>query len=458
MRLTVFFFTLLCLSTSLFSTASPLKPLKNTVETRLKNGLTLIICPKNTTPVVSIRLFYDVGSIVEKPGSRGLSHLFEHMMFRGSKHVGDEEHSQRIKEVGGISNAYTSDDMTVYYETLPASELELALQLEADRMENLVLNQAVLDKEKEVVKEEYRWRYENNPQGDMFLKARKALFPNHPYEYGAIGTMEDINQASVTQCQEFYKRYYAPNNAVLVIAGDVDVEATQALVQDYFGRIPSNTLKKTPRPKFTKEPGLKRVKERASYPVPLTMVAFHGPPASDSDTLVLSIISAALGSGESARLYKKIIKDYEFAEELFSYAIQNKELSLYVFGGIHLPFHSRLIQHTIWTEIDAIRQEGLTDDELTKIKNNMLMSEYTQNMSSSSLAEGLGRAKLLTGSTASFIDKIKRFEQIDHEDIRRVANQYFTKQNATIITFQPKKKRFYSDWHYKITGFFKALI
>ncbi|RAP38196.1 hypothetical protein DID80_02935 [Candidatus Marinamargulisbacteria bacterium SCGC AAA071-K20] len=407
----------------------------------LENGLRVILLEKHNAPVVDVRVFYNVGSVFEKDGEKGLSHLFEHMMFRGSKNVGDEEHSQKIQRIGGTSNAYTSDDLTVYHQKLPSVELELALFLEADRMQHLIVNKEILDKEREVVKEEYRWRYENNPQGKMFLEARKIYYPNYNYKYGAIGKLDDISALSVEECNAFYSNYYSPGNAILVIVGDFNTPKLVEQINTYFSLIPRRKLVKPPFSLYKRPKGKVEATIATEFPTEMTTVSFHVPPAHNvKDLATLEMIGFALANSESSRLYKNLVKDKQLALGVFDYVLINKGSSLMMIGASHKPELSKKIQRSLWKEFKSIKKRGLTETEFKKIKNKLLTSKTFDRYSSSSLADGIGRAYLYSGKPDAYLKELEIYESITQKDIKRVASTFLIKSNSTTIHFVPELK------------------
>jgi zinc protease len=431
-RLSIILF-FLTLTSSLLS--SPLQFYK------LNNGLNVILFEKENAPVVDVRVFYDVGSYIEKDGEKGLSHLFEHMMFRGSKNVGDEEHSQRIQKVGGTSNAYTSDDMTVYYQRIPSNELDLALYLESDRMQNLIINESILKKEREVVKEEYRWRYENNPQGKMFLDARKIFYPNYNYQYGAIGKLDDISAVSVDDCYNFYKKHYSPDNAILVVVGDFDSIKAKTLIESHFGSIPSKGVHKSEFKTFKRTPKQIKATILTDFPTDMTTLSFHVPPANNSRELAaIEMIGFALASSESSRLYQELVKEQKAALSVFDYLLVNRGSSLFMIGVSHQPGFSKIIQKRIWKQFKQIKKNGLTEIEFKKIKNKFLTSKTFSLYNASTLSDGLGRAYLQSGDPNSYLNELKLYESISQNDIKEAAKKYLVKKNLTYIHFKPNEK------------------
>ncbi|MEK9657207.1 MAG: pitrilysin family protein [bacterium] len=409
---------------------------------KLKNGLECIVYEKHSTAKAAVYLGYRVGSYVEQKGEKGMAHLFEHMMFRGSKNVGDEEHSQLIQAVGGYSNAYTADDRTVYVQTIPASEIELVFRLEADRMQYLQIDQQRLDKEREVVKEEYHWRVQNNPDGEMYYKAQQKLYPNHPFMYGPIGKLEDINHFTVAQCEAFYKKHYAPNKAVLVVVGDVSPDTVKQLAKKYFTAIPSRP--KMPdinldlAPRQTQE--LTTFKDQSSLPTPVTIWTFYTPEARHPDAIPLKLLYSILDYDKGARFHRKIVKENELAFNFVSYPDFSLGTGTLSFMAYHQPEAESKIRDIIFKEIQDIQQKGATDQELQKAKNQALARRYFDSYTAEKIASQLLHAALIENGYQSYEHYIEEVKNVSHDDIIRVARKYLRPGNATELLFYPKKE------------------
>src|SRR5262245_12694587 len=286
----------------------------------LPNGLTLVTQEDHSTPIVHLQLWYHVGSKNEKPGRTGFAHLFEHLMFKGSKNVDPEGHTSMIAAVGGQSNAYTNDDVTVFWETVPAQYLPMILWLEADRMATLRIDQATFSNEREVVKEERRMRVDNQPYGRLSEIIFDQAFTVHPYKHPTIGSMQDLEAASIEDVRDFFRTYYVPNNATLVLVGDFDTKEASALVQQYLGRVAKST-RPVPRdiPKEPPQTKERRVRLDENWPLPAVVVAHHITFDGHPDSYPLHIASKVLSDGESSRIYRKLVYD--------------KQLALAAFGG-----------------------------------------------------------------------------------------------------------------------------
>lgn len=423
-------------------------------EHTLQNGLKLLIVEKPAMPVVSVQVWYKVGSINETDGFKGIAHLFEHMMFRGSDNFGPEEHAQLIKETGGNCNAYTSDEVTVYHQKIPADKLELVLKLEADRMASLTLNQEILNTERQVVMEEYRLRVDNNPIGSMEKQMRQFLFPSHPYEFGPIGKMEDIAAFTVENCRSFFDSFYAPNNAVLVVAGNVQADEVIKMAKSQFSSIAARPV--NPAPDLSLDTSLVKVNEKAKtqLPIPVTTLAFYVPGERDEDSIVLKMITNSLASGRSSRLWKTLVREKKLAEFFAGISIQGQENGVIIFAGAHLPFMSGKVKTAILKEIDKIKTEGLRESEFLKVRNRLSWQMIAQRYHVNSLARSIGYYEVVRGDYSLYYKMPEKINAVTQADIIRVANKYFTDDNIRVMHFRPKEGIFLAD----IVGLFKSIF
>ncbi|HET6955120.1 MAG TPA: pitrilysin family protein, partial [Vicinamibacterales bacterium] len=289
--------------------------------TTLPNGLTVVLSEDHSTPIVHVQLVYHVGSKNERPGRTGFAHLFEHLMFKGSKNVQPEAHTSMLASVGGQSNAYTTDDETVFWETVPAQYLPLSLWLEADRMATLRIDKDTFANERDVVKEERRMRVDNQPYGRLNEIIYDQAFTVHPYKHATIGSMEDLEAASVDDVRDFYKTFYVPANATLVIVGDFEPAQALTMVNNYLGRVPKSD-RVVPRdipqePPQTKE---KRVTLQEPWPLPAVVVAYHVTKDGNPDSYPLHIAAKVLSDGQTSRIYKKLVYEKQMAVAAFGNA------------------------------------------------------------------------------------------------------------------------------------------
>src|SRR6266446_7153539 len=309
--------------------------------TTLANGLTLVLEEDHSTPIVHLQLWYHVGSKNEKPGRTGFAHLFEHLMFKGSKNVDPEAHTSIIAAVGGQSNAYTTDDETVFWETVPSQYLPLVLWLEAARMATLTIDKDTFTNEREVVKEERRMRVDNQPYGRLNEIIYDQAFTVHPYKHATIGSMQDLEAASVDDVRDFYRTFYVPSNATLVLVGDFDSTQAMQLVNQYVGRVPK-AERPVPRdipqePPQTKE---KRVTLQEPWPLPAVVVAYHVTFDGNPDSYPLLIAAKVLSDGESSRIYRKLIYEKQIAVAAFGQANILEDPNLFYAVAIVSPGHT----------------------------------------------------------------------------------------------------------------------
>ncbi len=422
----------------------------------LDNGLKVIVRTKHGAPVATVQVWYRVGSWNERVGIRGIAHLFEHMMFRGSEHFGPEEHSRLIQKIGGYDNAFTAEDMTVYHETLPSQHLELPFMLEADRMQGLKLDTTMLNTEREVVKEEFRQSL-NNPFSMAYMEFRKRLFPGHPYAWTPLGDMDDLDKITVQDCLEFYHRYYAPNNAVLIVSGDVTTDQVRKLAGKHFGaRKPSESIKANPPVVPPSQGGNaeKRIELRLDLELPVITLAYHIPPASHEDIPALEVLTAILSDGESSRLYRSLVRESKLAVHASGMTLLQKDPGLYGVGAAFLPNRrTSQVEAKLRAEVDRVIQEGVTARELQKAVNQTLADNIFGAYSADHLAHGLGESELLEGDFRRFETVLDRYRALTPKDIQSAAAKYLSKDREIVLIAEPKKP----NRLYYIAGLFKSL-
>ena len=410
----------------------------------LQNGLKVIVMEKHAIPVVSVNLWYDVGSHDEWDGIRGTAHLFEHMMFRGTPSMPDGDFDRLLKEVGGDNNASTSDDHTIYYERLPAANLELALRMEADRMQNLILNQEILDTERQVVKEEERERSANPIQKLIFKYIRGSVPEGHPYSETPIGIMEQLDTVSVATCQSFYEMYYAPNNAVLVVVGDVTPQKVKQLTENYFGAIPrSKNLPDNPDLSVPARDKKVTLLEKSSFDIPVTFMGYQIPPAKHDDIQALTVLNSILSGGESSRLPQRLVRKDKIALFSAGQPYTRQGPGIFIYFAVYFPhIKPDKIASTIIDELEKIKKNGVTQDELSKAQKQLLASKIFERYSASSLANSLGSAQLTYGDYREYNKEIERFSKVSSDDIKRVANTYFIDKNLMVMHISPENLGF----------------
>jgi zinc protease len=408
--------------------------------TTLPNGLNVVFLEDHSTPIVHLQMWYHVGAKNERPGRTGFAHFFEHMMFKGSKNVEPEGHPSYISSVGGQSNAYTNEDATVFWETVPSQYLPLVLWLEADRMASLRIEEKAFKNEREVVKEERRMRIENQPYGRLQEIIAGQSFVVHPYKHPVIGSMKDLDAASVDDVREFFQTYYVPNNATAVLVGDFDSKEALALVSQYLGRVPGSA-KPVPRdiprePVQTKE---KHVTLHDEWPLPAVVVAHHITFDGNPDSYPLHIASKILSDGQSSRIYRKLVYEKRIALAAFGGGNIIEDPNLFFAVAIVQPGHTtEEASAALIAELDKLRSEPVTAAELQQSKNQFARDYILGRESNQSKAEQLGHAVVIHGDIRTADGEFEIFQNLTAADVQRVAKTYFTPENRTVITILPK--------------------
>jgi zinc protease len=405
----------------------------------LPNGLTLILSEDHSTPIVHLQLWYHVGSKNERPGRTGFAHLFEHMMFKGSKNVAAEEHTSVISSVGGQSNAYTTDDETVFWETLPASYLPLGLWLEADRMATLKIDKETFTNEREVVKEERRMRVDNQPYGRLNEIIYENTFTTHPYKHSTIGSMIDLEAASVDDVRDFYQTYYVPENATMVIVGDFDRAQAKDLATRYLGRVPK-AERRVPRdlPKEPPQTAERRVNIRAPWPLPAVVVAYHITYDGHPDSYPLHIASKVLSDGQSSRIYQKLVYERQLAVAAFGSANLIEDPNLFYTVAIVQPGQSPAATvDALIDEMDRLKNEAISEHELQRTKNQFARDYILGRQTDQQKALQLGHAAVIHHDITTADGEFEIFLNMTAGDVQRVARTYFTPENRTVLTIMP---------------------
>lgn len=408
-------------------------------ERTLDNGLNVIVYPDHTAPVVAVNVWYKVGSRNESSDKQGMAHMMEHMMFKGSQNVGPEEHARLINQAGGTNNAFTREDVTVYFETLPAEELELALRLEAERMGNLILEPGQFQSEREVVKEEFRARLENNPTSLALLRFRQIAFEGTPYAWTAAGTPEDLDNISVADLRRFYNTYYAPNNAVLVIAGDVQPERAFELARKHFGDVPTSDLPDEIDVAMPTPEEMQTAQIQMPIQLPAVIGGYPLPAAGSEDAAALQVAGTILSSGKSSRLQQSIVRDQGLAVAAGGVPQFYKDLGMMLLFAFYMPDQTPdEVQSALLAEIAKLRDEPVGDRELQKAKN-QLKSQYVFNLDSiNGVANAIGEADVIRGGAREFLQGESRYEDVTAEDVQRVAQSYLSEDRLTVVQLVPQ--------------------
>ncbi len=406
---------------------------------RLENGLRVVLNPDDSVPVVSVAVYYDVGSRNEPPGKTGFAHLFEHMMFQGSENVGKAEHFQFVMKAGGTMNGTTSSERTNYFETLPANQLPLALWLESDRMRSLAVTQENLDNQREAVKEEKRLRYDNQPYGQIFDLLGSMIYKNFSNAHSTIGSMEDLDAATVEDVQEFFRIYYAPNNAVLVISGAFSAESAKELVEKYFGNIPSQPL---PDAIDVSEPvevaeNYKKYNDPLA-PLPAFLLGWKIPQRGTQEFHALYLAAKVLFDGESSRLYQKLVKGEESVTQLFGFTDERRGPSSVIIGAIPKPDKDLdAIRSAITSEIRDLSEHGPSDEELEKLRNQIINGEVRGRQSSLSRAQSIAEYALYDGDPEIINREIHELLAVTGDEIKEAAGRFLDTDNRALLDIVP---------------------
>jgi zinc protease len=405
----------------------------------LANGLRVILCEDHAVPVVSVTLYYDVGSRNEKFGRTGFAHLFEHMMFQGSENVPKAAHFQYIFNAGGTMNGTTSTERTNYYETLPASHLPLALWLESDRMRSLKVTQENLDNQRNAVQEEKRLRYDNQPYVNAFLRINELIFRIPANAHSTIGSMEDLDAATIEDVQEFFRVYYAPNNAVLTIVGDFETTEATDLVRKYFEGIPSQP---PPPPVDVSEPEdvarTQEVFDDKLAPAPAFVLGWKIPPRRTPDFYALSLAADLIFEGDSSRLYQKLVKGDESVVSIQGGIDERRGPSaLYIFALPKPGEEVAAIREQIFEEIRSLRTSGPSPAEMEKLRNSLCNDVVRGRQSTMYRAQRLAEYALYDGDPTLFDSELDQYLAITPEQIRSAVERFLDVENRVVLDIVP---------------------
>ncbi len=410
----------------------------------LPNGLKVVLYEDHSTPIVNLQLWYHVGSKDEKPGRTGFAHLFEHMMFKGSRNVVPEAHTSYVASIGGQSNAYTTEDTTVFWETVPQHYLPLVLWLEADRMASLRVEDSTFKTEREVVKEERRTRVENQPYGRLSEIIYDRAFTTHPYKHPVIGSIADLEAASIADVREFHRTYYRPDNATLVLAGDFDPALAKSLILQYFGKIPKPaTPLERNIPVEPPQTAEQRVTLQEAWPLPAVVVAHRITYDGHPDSYPLHIAAKVLSDGQSSRIYERLVYKERLALSAFGQAHLIEDPNLFYTVAIVSPGRTpEQVAAALISELERLASEPITARELERTKNQFARDYVLQRQTIQSKASALAHAVVLhKGDITTADNEFDIFQNITVEDVQRVARTYFKAENRLVLTIMPSGQR-----------------
>ena len=409
---------------------------------QLPNGLTVLLHEDHSTPLISYHTWFRVGSKDEEPGFTGIAHLFEHMMFKGAKRYGNKEFDRILRSNGAILNAFTSKDYTGYYINLPSHGLELVMDLESDRMESVQITAANLKSEKEVTKEERRARVENSVEGTIYENMFLTAFQKHPYRFPVVGLMEDLDNVTVEKCKEFFRQYYAPNNAVVVIVGDFNSQKAKELLNKYYGLIPRQTIH---RRTYQKEGVQKKRRSKVIFKDVQNeslSIGFHVSKAGDADSYALDLLADMLGGNRSSRLYKRLVYESQLASGVSAYAYTPKDPGIMQISVSLKPkSNSRKVLRIIAEEIKQAQKKLFTEEEIQRTKTSILLSHIDSMKSFHGKAQSLAINEIIMGDYQFFFRDIERYSKVSAGHIQSVARKYLNPWQGTLIHVKPMSQK-----------------
>jgi predicted Zn-dependent peptidase len=412
-------------------------------EYNLDNGLHVVLQNDPSAPVVITSVMYHVGAKNENPERTGFAHFFEHLLFEGTENIKRGEWFKIVGANGGTNNANTTEDRTYYYEIFPSNNLELGLWMESERMLHPVINQIGVDTQNEVIKEEKRLRYDNSPYGQLIPEVKKNIFTKHPYRWTTIGSMEHLDAAKLEEFKAFNKKFYIPNNAVLVVAGDFNADQTKEWIQKYFGAIKKGTPIEMET--FVEEPITETIKakfEDSNIQIPMVVAAYRTPSMKTRDARVLDFISTILSDGKSSRLYKKIVDEKKMALQIGAFSYNQEDYGTYILYGLpQAPSTAENILTEIDTEIVRLQTELISDKELQKLQNKYENQYVNSNASIEGVAENLASYYLLYKDIKLINTEIEMYRTITPEEIRTVAKKYLNPNQRLVLDYVPSSDK-----------------
>jgi len=412
-------------------------------EYTLDNGMHVILHQDNSAPVVITSVMYHVGAKDENPQRTGFAHFFEHLLFEGTPNIGRGEWFKIVTGNGGTNNANTTDDRTYYYEIFPSNNLELGLWMESERLLHPVINQIGVDTQNEVVKEEKRLRVDNQPYGNLIAEIKKNMFTNHPYRWTTIGEMEHLDAATLEEFQAFNKKFYVPNNAVLVVAGQFDKNQAKEWIQKYFGVIPKGAP--VTRQKYEEAPITQTIRARYEDPniqIPMVAASYRTPSNKTRDSKVLDLISTLLSDGKSSRLYKKMVDDKKMALQIGAFNYSQEDYGMYIIYGLPMGANTpESLIAEVDEEIVRLQTELISENELIKLQNIFENQYVNSNASVEGIADNLATYYMLYGDVNLINTEIEIYKSITREEIRDVAKKYLNPNQRLILDYAPKSDK-----------------
>ena len=411
-------------------------------EYTLGNGLHVILHQDNSTPNVVVNIMYHVGSKNENPERTGFAHFFEHLMFEGTKHIERGEFSEIVERAGGSLNAYTSFDVTNYFVLLPSNQLELGLWLESERLLHPVIDSIGIATQKSVVTEEMKQTRDNQPYGRLLIETVSRAFSQHPYRWDVLGADPHIRNATEANIVAFHDMFYVPNNAVLVVTGDIDIDQTKQLVEKYFGDIPRGT-RDIYRPNVVEPPLASEIRDTVPDNIQLPMViqAYRIPAQGTPDFYAVEMLGTLLSQGQSSRMYRRLVNEEQSALQIAAIPLGLEDPGLAIVLGIpNMGVDPQVMEEGMNDELRKVREDLITEDELQKLKNQVESRMVNDNTTIARRATNLANYHTLFGDANLINTELERYMQVTREDIQRVARQYFHEDNRVVLSFMPQNQ------------------
>jgi zinc protease len=407
---------------------------------KLPNGLTVILHEDHSTPIVVVSVLYHVGTKNEKPGLSGFAHFFEHLLFEGSDNIGRGEFDKYLKAAGGTNNAYTMQDRTYYFETVPSNQLPLALWLESERMLHAKVDAKGVETQRQVVKEERRQRTDNQPYGKIVEEIMSRAFKVHPYKTTPIGSMADLDAAKESDYVNFYHDFYLPDNAVLTLAGDLTPAQIKPIIEKYFASIPKSS-KPIFRPTVVEPPLSQEVRDTVydKVQLPAVIAAYRSPAENSDDYYAMTMLNTILAEGQSSRIYKSIVDEQQLAVAAgsFSFPLEDPGITI-VFGISNMGVDPQKLENAINAQIEKVKTELISENEFQKLRNQIESNLVNKNASLDGIAQNLAVFETHYGDANLINTEINKYLKVTREDLQRVAKKYFDKNNRVLLYWLPK--------------------
>ena len=411
-------------------------------EYDLDNGLHVILHQDDSTPIVAVSVFYHVGSKNENPNRTGFAHFFEHLMFEGSKYIPRGEYHKIVSSNGGTNNATTDFDRTYYYEILPSNQLALGLWLESERMLHLKIDSVGVETQRKVVKEERKQRLDNQPYGTLLEETFKHAYTKHPYHWTPIGSNQYIDKATLDEFMEFYKHYYVPNNAVLTISGDIDINEAKDLVKKYFGDIPRGTEKIT-YPDIVEPRKTAEVRDTIydNIQLPMVIMSYQIPKKTDPDSYAIDMLTTLLSGGQSARVYKELVDKQQKAVYAGSVPLSLEDSGQFIVYAIaNMGVPAEELEKSLQEQIDKVKSELISEREFQKLQNQIESRISNSNSTVAGLAGALPSYYVFYGNTNEINHELEKYMAVTREDIKNVADKYLKSNERVVLYYLPKSE------------------